>query len=257
MIDVARTEIAMTSETNGQPSWLSPSLSALPDGTVAAYEMKFSISTDEVEPLKAWAAEHMQLDPHADPVDGYEITSLYYDTPDFAVFHRKPGYDVHKYRLRRYGRDDAIELERKSKKDGRIWKSRDTMALGDLNRPSEHWPVGWFPRDLSEHQFRPVCVATYRRLAFLGDSETGGIRLTFDTSAFGRATDRLDLEPVHVGLPLVTDGVIVEFKYLNSLPSLFRNAISSFRLKSTGVSKFRRCLRAAGLVEGSVPCPIG
>ena len=43
--------------------------------------------------------------------------------------------------------------------------------------------------------------------------------------------------------------VIVEFKYLSSLPSLFKSAIEQLQLQPTGVSKFRRCLRAAGLIS--------
>jgi VTC domain len=226
----------------------------MPNGTgTAAYEMKFGVSEQQAVQLQEWAKAHLELDPHADPVDGYQITSIYFDTPAFDVFRRNPGYDINKYRLRRYGLTNAVHLERKSKQDGRIWKCRESMNLADLSRPRAEWPVSWFKQELDQLQLQPMCAATYQRLAFLGNSSSGSIRLTLDRKAYGRVQSDHDLTPALEGFPLVTDLVIVEFKYLATLPSLFKSAIEQLQLQPTGVSKFRRCLRAAGLIstEGS------
>ena len=241
-------------QVSNRPNWLSPSLSAMPNGSgTAAYEMKFGVTEDQARQLQTWATGHLELDPHADGDNGYQITSVYFDTPAFDVFRKQPGYDVNKYRLRRYGLTPTVHLERKSKQDGRSWKCRESMDLCELARPRNEWPVSWFKQELDQLQLQPMCLATYQRLAYLGTSSNGSIRLTMDRKAFGRVQSDHDLTPALDGFPLVTDLVIVEFKYLSSLPSLFKSAIEQLQLQPTGVSKFRRCLRAAGLISMEGP----
>lgn len=230
-----------------RPAWLSPSLAATPDGVRPAFEMKFAVAPAVADDLQAWAGERLKHDPHSDPTRGYLITSTYFDTPAFDVFRRTSGYDVHKYRARRYGTEPTVHLERKSKTDGRVWKVRGTMPLTGLTRPMTDWPVGWFAADVLGLGLRPTCVVSYRRSAFIGESSCGGVRMTLDRSAFGVPTAVVSLDPIAAGTPLLTDLVVVELKFLSGLPGLFKEAIERFRLQPTGVSKYRRCVRAAGL----------
>jgi hypothetical protein len=197
--------------------------------------------------LQGWAGERLLHDPHSDPTHGYLITSTYLDTPAFDVFRRTPGFDVHKYRVRRYGTEPAVHLEKKSKADGRVWKCRGTMPLADLARPMAEWGVGWFASDVAGLGLRPVCVVSYRRAAFVGESAGGSVRLTLDRAAFGVPATGVSVEPVAAGCPLLSDVVVVELKFLAALPALFKEAVEKFRLQPTGVSKYRRCVRAAGL----------
>jgi len=153
-----------TDHDHQRPSWLSPSLSAMRDGSgVAAYELKFGVSEPQAKELEAWAKGHLQLDPHADGENGYQITSIYFDTPTFDVFRKQPGYDVNKYRLRRYGLTPTVHLERKSKQDGRIWKCRESMDMSELARPRQEWPVNWFTQELDQLQLQPTGVSKFRR----------------------------------------------------------------------------------------------
>ena len=230
-----------------RPAWLSPSLSATQDGIRPAFEMKFAVAPAVADQLQAWAGEHLKHDPHADPVHGYLITSTYFDTPAFDVFRRTPGFDVHKYRARRYGTEPTVHLEKKSKADGRVWKCRGTMPLADLAQPPARWPVGWFTSDVAGLGLRPVCVVSYRRAAFIGESDCGGVRMTIDRAASGLPSPAISLDPVTSGIPLLPDLVVVELKFLTTLPALFKEAVERFQLRSTGVSKYRRCVRAAGL----------
>ncbi len=230
-----------------RPAWLSPSLSATPDGSRPAFEMKFAVTPAVADDLQVWAASHLTHDPHADPVHGYLITSTYFDTPAFDVFRRTPGFDVNKYRARRYGTDPTVHLEKKSKADGRVWKCRGTMPLADLSQPLAHWPVSWFASDVTGLGLRPVCAVSYRRSAFIGDSPSGSVRMTLDRAAFGLPTTTISLDPIAAGTQLLTDLVVVELKFLTSLPALFKDAVERFQLQPTGVSKYRRCVRAAGL----------
>lgn len=230
-----------------RPAWLSPSLAATADGVRPAFEMKFAVAPAVADELQAWAAERLKHDPHSDPTHGYLITSTYFDTPTFDVFRRKPGYDVHKYRVRRYGTEPTVHLEKKSKADGRVWKCRGTMPLAELVRPMTCWAVDWFSADVAGLGLRPVCVVSYRRSAFIGESGGGSVRLTLDRAAFGVPTTAVSVEPISAGTPLLSDVVVVELKFLAGLPGLFKEAVEQFRLQPTGVSKYRRCVRAARL----------
>ena len=235
------------------PHFVSPSLAAVPGGTVPAFETKFAVPAAAADELQKWAAGRLAVDQHADPArGGYRITSVYLDTPDFAVFRRAAGFDVHKYRVRRYGSEPVVQLERKSKKDGRVWKCRATVPQEVLSRPAAEWGASWFAQELADLDLRPVCAVTYQRMAFVGGGPTGPIRLTFDRAAVGTPTAAPAPVPVVDGVPLLADEVVVEFKYLAAMPALFKEAIEATKLAPTGLSKYRRCARAAGLVAECV-----
>lgn len=234
-----------------RPAWLSPTLTT-PDGARPAFELKFAVAPDTADALQAWAGERLQRDPHSHPEHGYLITSTYYDTPAFDVFRRAPGFDVHKYRARRYGTEPTVHLERKSKADGRVWKCRGTMPLADLDRPMGEWPVGWYTSDVTGLGLNPVCSVSYRRSAYIGESPVGGVRLTLDRAAWGVPTPVVALDPITSGTPLLPDVVVVECKFSVTMPVLFKEAVERFRLQPTTVSKYRRCVRAAGLAPAAV-----
>jgi hypothetical protein len=236
-----------SADMSARPVWLSPSLVATPDGSRPAFELKFAVPPATADALQGWAVDRLQRDPHSDPEFGYLITSTYYDTPAYDVFRRATGFDVHKYRARRYGTEPTVHLERKSKADGRVWKVRGTMPLADLGKPLAEWGVGWFASDVAGLGLRPVCAVSYRRSAFVGDSPCGGVRLTIDRSAWGVPAAGVSLDPVTAGTALLSDVVVVELKFLAALPVLFKEAVEKFQLRPTGVSKYRRCVRAAGL----------
>ena len=233
---------------SARPFWTSPSLAATSDGSRPAFELKFAVAPAVAAELEGWAADRLPRDPHAHPDRGYLITSTYFDTPALDVFRRTPGYDVHKFRARRYGTEPTAHLERKSKAEGRVWKCRGTVPLAALGRPVGEWPVDWFAADVTERGLAPVCGVTYRRAAYVGDAAAGHVRLTLDREAWGVPHAHLSLAPLAAGTPLLPDAVVVvEFKFLAALPPLFKEAVERFKLQPTGISKYRRCVRAAGL----------
>src|ERR1043166_306117 len=101
--------------TNGDAAHLSPSL--WQDREEPAFELKFPLDAAKAREIAAWAAAHLNIDPHCRPeLDyAYHIHGLYFDTPGLDVFHRSPGYKRKKYRLRRYGTAQLIFLEQKRK----------------------------------------------------------------------------------------------------------------------------------------------
>jgi hypothetical protein len=54
----------------------------------------------------------LSLDPHCEGDGGYQLTTLYCDTPQLDVLHRRGRYRLFKFRLRRYGTSNRIYLER-------------------------------------------------------------------------------------------------------------------------------------------------
>ncbi|MFO1515199.1 MAG: hypothetical protein U1F83_20255, partial [Verrucomicrobiota bacterium] len=56
-----------------------------------ASEVKFLISLPLAEQIRDWARARLLPDPYAggEAGDGYQITSLYFDTAQFDVFHRR------------------------------------------------------------------------------------------------------------------------------------------------------------------------
>ncbi len=233
-----------------RPEWVSPSLAAIPNGVIPAFEMKFFVPEATARDVEAWAGQHLTLDPHADPTHGYRTTTMYFDTPQFDVYQRTADYRRDKYRVRRYGTDPAAHLERKSKEDGRVWKFRTTVPFAEVaavlaggGPPAAHW----FTLELADLGLRPVCRVSYNRTAFVGLGASGPVRVTLDRSVCGAAIQRVNDE---VNLtPIVTDGVILEFKYLATLPAFFKSAYELFQLTPAGVSKYRRCVAAAGLAS--------
>ena len=138
--------------TRDMPTSLSPSL--WKDREEPAFELKFRLSQTKAKDIAAWAAAHLNLDPHADARLGnaYLVNGLYFDTPALDVFHRSPGYKKKKYRLRRYSAGAGIYLEQKRKSEGRVAKRRIQIAETELERLRElptdiDWIGHWFHRD--------------------------------------------------------------------------------------------------------------
>ena len=91
-----------------------------------AREIKFLVDVSIADDVRDWARTHLGPDPHgAGPFgDEYVTTSLYFDTAQFDVFHRRGSFGRSKYRIRRYGECQVVFLERKLKTRGLLTKPR-------------------------------------------------------------------------------------------------------------------------------------
>jgi len=233
--------------TRRHDDWVSPSLRATQSNR-AAYELKFVVDLSLAAEIEVWAHRHLLLDPHADPALGnrYRITSLYFDTPTFDVAQRSAGYKQDKHRIRRYGEADVVHLERKTKANGCSVKERSTMPHEHLAKPVADWAHAWFVAETTERNLAPTAIITYERTAFGGMAYGGPVRMTFDRNARGAAARDFRCDPPTDGMALLTEQVIIEMKYLDVPPVLFKDAIAAFRLEPTGLSKYRRFAAAAG-----------
>jgi hypothetical protein len=229
----------------------------LRSGAGDAFEIKFELGQNDVQRMKAWARRNLNPDPNG--VDGaYQVTSVYCDTADFDVFHRSDGYRGSKLRMRRYGDADFVYLERKIRRGDRVRKRRVEVAPGDVPRladfaggltPPENWPAGWFLRQALKKRVSPTCRVGYRRTAFFGMSDHQVVRLTIDENLVGVPAKGWEALPLKDGLPLLAGRSLLELKFHEVMPSLFRNLLPDLPIQTGRVSKYRRCVRLCGLAE--------
>jgi len=225
------------------------------DSDTPAFEVKFLLTEAEATEVEHRLRPSLLLDPHVDPSLGnsYRVTSVYFDTAAFDVYQRTKGHRRRKFRIRRYGSALSVFLEQKSKSQQRVRKRRTSIHENELESlsavESNEWSGAWFAKKLAKRGLSPVCRISYQRLALIGTSTDGPIRVTFDRSANGEAANGHVPHPVANGKSLLNDEVIAEFKFLGAMPTIFKTVIEDLRLAPRPVSKYRRCVEAAGLVS--------
>lgn len=235
------------------------------DVRVHASEVKFLVHSEAAERIRAWARTNLSADPHGSGAygDEYRTTSLYFDTVDYDVFHRRGSFGRGKYRIRRYGDDETIFLERKMRQATVLAKRRTRTPLemlGCLVQPSTDvaWPGSWFHRRLSVRRLRPICQVTYQRMArtFVRDGEM--MRLTLDADLRARILGELRFRraagvPVLSTLPGVNVDAILELKFTGPAPALFRQLVEELGLNPQAASKYRMAASAVVPSLSSAP----
>ncbi|MCA9060939.1 MAG: polyphosphate polymerase domain-containing protein, partial [Planctomycetaceae bacterium] len=215
-------------------------------------ELKYQVSHELARSLRDWAAIHMQPDEYAahSPDCVYQITSLYLDTPEYDIYHRQSDRVRGKFRLRRYGTESTIWLERKRKSGNVVRKRRTAISQKEVEKlidadegrttTATEKPEQWFRELIQQHQLQPVNIISYRRFAAVGQSDYGPVRFTID--------DRIHSQPAngwHIpqGMAPTSDLLpgeqIVELKFMDVLPPLFRQLLMDYPISATGFSKYR------------------
>ena len=183
---------------------------------------------------------------------GYEIRSLYFDTPSDRMYEEGlAGLEKRdKYRVRIYnGETDVIKLEKKTsvrslkkKKtafiekayaDGLIWNSEPENVLD--------YETGTLLQEFTALQktelLRPKIVVAYDRKAFVSD--IGNVRITLDKNI--RATDRVEgfFEKDTTYFPVLPSGIhLLEVKYDGILPGYLVRLVNFANLERTSFSKY-------------------
>lgn len=222
-------------------------------------ELKFQVSHEQADRIRGWARAHLESDDHSDATlgDGYYINSLYLDTQNLDVFHRRKQVIVGKHRLRRYGLESLVWLETKRKSNdvvrkrrtcvneqevGRLWQEPtvDMISIRDGAETQQLWKGEWFRRRLVSAGLRPVTIVRYERFARVGECATGQFRLTIDNhiraqSASGWSIPGFAIE----GEDLLPDAEILEFKFTDFVPPLLRQLMFEESLQVASFSKYR------------------
>jgi hypothetical protein len=207
-------------------------------------EVKFVVNGSDAVRLREWARQVLEPDhhgggPHADE---YATTTLYFDTPEFDVFRRQGSFGRSKLRIRRYGHHSSEYLYRKQRTDGVLAKRRTAVLLSDLSRlrgeMDSGWIGHWFHKRLAKRSLQPSCQVSYARMARVGQSHAGALRVTIDSDL--RVLPTSDVSFMRSsGLLVLTDHAIVELKYQGEWPPEFRGLVAAFNLVAQGVSKYR------------------
>lgn len=226
----------------------------------SAFEIKFLVTEDEARAVRDRMRGAMVVDPHADTTRGntYRVTTMYFDTPEFDVFHRAEDYRRRKHRVRRYGEEERLYLERKAKRGDRVRKRREMIARADLaeltpRTARKTWSGWWFHERLLRDRLAPVCRMRYDREAYLGDGPAGAMRLTFDRGVRGVMTPEWAFEDVGDEIPTLSNRVILEFKFAASMPAIFKETIEEFGLAPAKISKYRMLVQTSrGEIPGAI-----
>lgn len=218
-----------------------------------AYELKFLLPASAGELALAWAQQHLCPDPQANgSTNGsYLVNSLYFDTPKLDVYNRTGSYSRCKYRVRRYGSETAIFLERKLKSRGQVGKRRtripdDELLLLNQKAPLPAWPGYWFHRRLLARDLSPRCQISYERVALIGMSSEGPVRLTLDRQVRCLPAINWTLADAAGWKPILVNEWILELKFRLAWPALFKTLTEELGLTPQPVSKYRLSVQAFG-----------
>ncbi len=231
-------------------------------------ELKYLIGADLSAQVRAWAREHLGVDTNCAPDgnDSYYINTLYFDSPELDVFHRTGRVGSTKHRIRRYGREQILWLETKSKKQLVVRKNRTAVPESELlarfvdGVVQEYsadaqgpWCGDWFLDRVVRRNLRPTIQVSYQRFARISIHNGESLRLTIDNRLTASPAegckvlafpgDRADTQTPQVAFG---DHEILELKFHNHIPYLFRELLRTFAIPLTGFSKFRTAIEATG-----------
>jgi hypothetical protein len=221
-------------------------------------ELRFVVDADRAAKILSWVRTELPPDAHGGGVhaDEYAVTTLYFDTPDLAVFHRRGSYGRAKYRLRRYGRGIDFFVERKLRTRSMLIKRRSVVPAdaidGLLEMPRARTDTGqWFARRIAVRGLQPMCIIAYQRAARqLLSTATGVSRVTVDTDLQASRAGGPDWLKTPQG-PLLRGQSVVELKYQFAAPALFKELVERFSLSPDPFSKYRHSVAALGLTSGA------
>jgi hypothetical protein len=226
-------------------------------------EIKFLIDATTARAVRDWARAHLTPDMHGNGPfgDDYQTATLYFDTDDFDVFHRRGSYGRSKYRVRRYGASDVVFFERKLRTRDLLVKRRTAAGIHELPRLTfiggdETWAPNWFHQRLQVRNLGPICRVAYHRTARVGMTAYGAMRLTLDDRLIAVATNDLAFGG-GTSTPVAADATVLELKFRVEMPALFKQLAETFNLVPQPVSKYRLAVMALGLAtpEGASTPP--
>ncbi|MBQ6959906.1 MAG: polyphosphate polymerase domain-containing protein [Clostridia bacterium] len=225
------------------------------------HELKFQITSPQLEVLRHTVGRVLNLDPNAKKNGGsYHIRSLYFDTAfDDALYDKIAGVkDRDKYRIRIYNLSDAVIFMECKTKVGSLISKRSVRISRDLTEqlmaadPTglENTRSGLLRdvyREMRTRLLHPVVIVDYEREAYVHVAEE--VRITFDMRV-RTGLNSIDLFNPHVPtVPVLDhDETILEVKYNRVLPPYIRDLLSFAcpEAVQTAVSKYTLCRQYEG-----------
>lgn len=217
------------------------------------HELKYYINDGVYHTLRARLAAVAAPDPNMPDVEGYLVTSLYFDDiRHSAVEEKEAGYQYRKkFRLRCYNRSDAlILLECKRKYGEYISKDSAPLSRGEYDSilSGEYGFLLSKPallcRELCAHHsaqmLKPVVTVEYLREVYV--KEEGNVRITFDKDV-SASIGEYDMfsEFFEVRKVLEPGQMILEIKYDSYLPDVIAQILKTSMAERCAISKYAMC----------------
>src|SRR5688572_26049968 len=192
-----------------------------------ASELKFLITPDVAAGVREWARHKLLPDPYGNGSahDEYKITSLYFETDLFDVYNRKGSFGRSKYRIRRYGGEEVVYLERKLKTNGLVAKRRSPSITREIRRltemqPDPKWLGSWYHKRVLLRGLKPICQISYERTARVASTANGPVRLTLDQNLRAVPVRDYIFHSDADCLRVVPENVVMEMKFRGETPVL-------------------------------------
>ena len=231
------------------------------------YEFKYLLPIEQHTPLRAALMPFIQRDRFAlkQPNGMYTVRSIYFDTPDFEMYHTKINGMAHrlKVRLRGYnegGDDSLVFMEIKRKYEGPILKNRSDTSFATVKklfngaamdelapRISNPDNARRFFYQILSRNMRPVVNVIYEREPFLGKTldPDNDFRITFDLNlrsvAYPNVEDLFEEKGVRFAYP---GFFILEVKFNNYCPAWVKPVVEDFQMRKEPASKYVGCILA-------------
>ena len=224
-------------------------------GLAFRHELKYIINEREKDILERQLILAAEKDPNAQKkgTGSYFIRSLYFDDRHHRSYNEKiDGVDVRaKYRIRIYDmQDKLIRLEKKEKVGSYIRKTEALLSREEAECLSRGDP--FIIADRSEpllrefyilcltEMMRPEVMVDYTRVPYVYD--LGTVRITFDMHLRAGYPGSL----FDSGMPsyeaMEPGQLILEVKYTELLPEIFREVLQPMAGSYTAASKFILCV---------------
>lgn len=233
--------------------------------TFNRFELKYIVTTRDVDRLRGEIAAYMVRDPYATDDGRYTLTSLYYDTPGRDCFWAKlDGLRFRrKLRIRHYEQQAALTatmpvfVEIKQRVDRVTQKRRAVLAYADAVALCDDWIIpDHEARDeavvheayslVVRHNLEPACITTYQREPWMGGEYDPGLRLTIDYDLRYRTHD-LGLDSKNRGRHMFPmHHAVLEIKANDRVPYWLTHLVARNNLNLTRMSKYVSSLDAAG-----------
>jgi hypothetical protein len=217
-------------------------------------EIKFLVSEATGIRIREWARDRLVADPNGTGphADEYRVSTLYLDTVERDVFHRRGSFGRSKYRVRRYGEEARVFLERKLRTSSRLAKRRTDIPLDALpllrTVEAGDAQTKWFRRRVLVRQLQPVCRVSDLRTARLAETSQGRMRMTLDYSLSASAVDTFSLDGPGPA-PFLSGYMILELKFRGAMPTVFRQLADTFALAPGRASKYRTAADILGIAR--------
>ena len=200
------------------------------------HELKHLITPGEDRIISDRLGRLFPRDSHAGPDGGYQVNSLYFDTPeDKALLQKISGIDKReKFRLRYYGETPGfLKLEKKIKKGGLCAKRSVRLSFdqakkllkGDiafLLESKDPLMIELYSKIRGE-LLMPRTIVSYEREAFI--FAPGNVRVTLDRKSVLVLPRQFFLRRFPIFLNPNPENTVLEVKYDAFLPDIVRMAV--------------------------------